>query len=288
MFANAVRLARGFTRPVVISVFTANKALLSSLGAFVVVNRDGWVLTANHVVEQYAAMATNKQRLADYNAQVDAIKNNAGLLSEQKKTKLRKLGGPPLDAITDFAFWWGQDGVTFTIAHVVPEVDLALCKLDNFDTTSVQNFPAFKDPSRGIDPGTSLCRLGFPFTAVKDGYNEATGVFTVDASSTVFFPNEGMYTRTIEFSNPPLVAFIETSSPGLRGQSGGPIFDTKGGVWGIQSQTGHLALGFSPPVPGGKPGQVEHQFLNVGRGAHPETITNLLQNAGVAFDTTPY
>lgn len=288
MFAKAVGLAREFTRPVVISIWTAQKTHASMMSAFIVVNKDGWVLTANHVVEQYAVMAAAKQRLADYLAQRDAIQNNPGLLSAQKRSKLRKLGGPPADSVTDFAFWWGQDGVTFKEAHVVAGVDLALCKLDNFDVSDVPTCAVFKDPSKGIDPGTSLCRLGFPFTEVKHDYNEATAVFSVDASSTVFFPNEGMFTRNITISDNPLVAFIETSSPGLRGQSGGPIFDTRGTVWGIQSQTGHLALGFSPPVPNGRPGEVEHQFLNVGRGAHPETICNLLKETGVSFDMSPY
>lgn len=38
--------------------------------------------------------------------------------------------------------------------------------------------------------------------------------------------------------------FIETSTPRLRGQSGGPIFDVNGAIWAIQSQTHHLKLGF--------------------------------------------
>jgi hypothetical protein len=42
--------------------------------------------------------------------------------------------------------------------------------------------------------------------------------------------------------------FVEMSSPGLRGQSGGPRFDVNGMVWGLQSRTQHLALGFSPQV----------------------------------------
>jgi hypothetical protein len=38
------------------------------------------------------------------------------------------------------------------------------------------------------------------------------------------------------------VKFIETSTPGLRGQSGGPLFDAKGEIWGIQSRTNFLEL----------------------------------------------
>ena len=50
-----------------------------------------WVLTANHVVAQYAAMAAAKKRFADDIAQRDVIQKDPGLLSEQKRSRLRKL-----------------------------------------------------------------------------------------------------------------------------------------------------------------------------------------------------
>jgi S1-C subfamily serine protease len=37
---------------------------------------------------------------------------------------------------------------------------------------------------------------------------------------------------------------IELSTPGLRGQSGGPLFDNNGIVYGMQFSTKHLHLGF--------------------------------------------
>ncbi len=76
---------------------------------------------------------------------------------------------------------------------------------------------------------------------------------------------------------------IETSSPGLKGQSGGPIFDKDGVIWGIQSTTHCLPLGFSPAVPDGKPHEKEHQFLNVGRGVHADTIVGAMNRVGIKF-----
>jgi hypothetical protein len=43
--------------------------------------------------------------------------------------------------------------------------------------------------------------------------------------------------------------WIETSSPGLKGQSGGPLLDERGTIWGVQSNTFSYNLGFSPQVP---------------------------------------
>jgi hypothetical protein len=86
-------------------------------------------------------------------------------------------------------------------------------------------------------------------------YDEATNSFETppDQAVLAFFPIDGIFTRIINVLPPspapnfPL-KYIETSSPGLRGQSGGPTFDTEGAVWAIQSQTRHLPLGFSPEI----------------------------------------
>lgn len=79
--------------------------------------------------------------------------------------------------------------------------------------------------------------------------------------------------------------FIETSTPGLRGQSGGPIFDTEGNIWAIQSQTISLPLGFSPKLKKGKKETIEHQFINVGIGVHPDIITQFLDENKVRYET---
>ena len=77
--------------------------------------------------------------------------------------------------------------------------------------------------------------------------------------------------------------FIETSCPGLRGQSGGPIFDRHGNIWGLQSRTMHFPLGFSPKIKIGSKEIEEHQFINVGIGTHVEEITRLLRDNNVNF-----
>ncbi len=144
-----------------------------------------------------------------------------------------------------------------------------------------------------MQPGRSLCRLGFPFHSVQPVFHPERNAFELPPGSIPLplFPNDGILTRIVEVEvAPPLdppppfkFQFIETSSPGLLGQSGGPIFDQNGTVWGIQSRTVHHPLGFSPPVPGGKPSEKEHQFMNVGWGVHAETIVGAMRDLGIAF-----
>ncbi len=78
--------------------------------------------------------------------------------------------------------------------------------------------------------------------------------------------------------------FVETSSPGLRGQSGGPIFDVNGHICALQSRTVHHQLGFSPVVKVGHREVNEHQFLNVGIGTHVEEITAFLDKHKISYN----
>ena len=142
----------------------------------------------------------------------------------------------------------------------------------------------FKNPSVNFDVGENLCKLGFPFHRIKPTFVESTSVFQLPpgALPIPLFPIEGIFTRTMIVENgAKTVQFVETSSPGLRGQSGGPTFDAKGRVWAMQSKTIHHPLGFSPEVPNHR--NREHQFLNAGVGTHANTIIPALMDAGVNF-----
>jgi hypothetical protein len=139
-----------------------------------------------------------------------------------------------------------------------------------------------------MPPGTSLCRLGFPFHDISATYDAAADRF--DLAPDVFpvprFPNDGIYTRLLIVKSPDgkeQAKFLETSTPGLRGQSGGPIFNTQGFIWAMQSHTNSLQLGFAPTVKQGKKEIVEHQFMHVGWGSHVEEIIDVFRRYNVEF-----
>ena len=290
MFAAAYSQASAFTKPVIISHVRPDGQCFAGIGSFVVVNDDGWFLTAAHVFTEFENLNTSKNAAAAHAAAEAAIRNDTSLLLDQKKKRLRALGQLDPKGATDFSFWWASDAVAVQNVTRIVDADIAVGRLVPFDPGSVANYPVFKDPAKRIASGTSLCRLGFPFHEIKPTYK--AGIFTLPPETfpVVFFPNEGILTRALIIGQTAEVftGFIETSSPGLRGQSGGPIFDQHGTVWAIQSHTSHLPLGFSPPVPNGKPGEKEHQFLNVGRGTHPATIVGLLTKLGVKHTLSDY
>jgi len=204
---------------------------------------------------------------------------------KDKARGVRSLGANP-DWVRNYSLWTGWEGRTVAEFHLLPGADLALGRLEPFDVSLVQSYPVFRDP-REITPGRSVCKLGYPFHSVSTTFDERADafVFAEGAFPMPRFALEGMVTRVrsgAKSSNGSIeIAFLETSTPGLRGHSGGPIFDVEGRLCAIQVHTVHYPLGFSPVVEQGGRRVEEHQFLNVGVGVHAATILSFLDQHGV-------
>ncbi|MGH7582348.1 MAG: hypothetical protein ACREL5_03875 [Gemmatimonadales bacterium] len=184
-----------------------------------------------------------------------------------------------------YMVWWGGDGHALAESYIITDVDLMLGRLDNFDPASVGEYPIFKDPASPIRQGTSLCRLGYPFPHIQVDFDAAANRFDFKAIALQSFAIDGILTRQMEVGTNAAGykhVWLETSSPGLKGQSGGPIIDVDGTVWSVQAHTDSMSLDFDPAVPNDRTGRKEHQFLNVGRGAHPATIVGLLNEKHVS------
>ncbi len=169
--------------------------------------------------------------------------------------------------ITNHSFWFGDDAVRLSKIIVDRKVDLALMKLEN--VRGIENVPAFRSPD-SIAPGTSLCRMGFPFSNIKTEFNTETKNFSLskNALPIPFFPNDCIHTRNISMGKGPQgldVLYLETSTPGYKGQSGGPVFDTEGRVCGMQVRNNYIALGKPPEISpmGGENPMEEYASLGV-------------------------
>lgn len=303
MFRQALAIANQFTFPVVLSRKTVKGECSSSIGTFIVVNDQGWIVTAGHILRQLAMMCADVQNTSAYSINKATIENDATLDRHERKRRLKLLSAPTPNSTERCSAWWSFPGSNLTnYTFVTPEIpnfgdlaDIGVGQLDPFDPSWVTQYPTFKDPTKDFEPGTSLCKLGFPFHAITPVWNDAKQSFELppEALPLPRFPIEGILTRMydLDASGAGLsfpVRYIETSSPGLKGQSGGPTIDTKGTVWAVQAKTQNLPLGFDPQVPNGKPGQREHQFLNVGLGVHPDTIFGLFNQLGISYQKSPY
>lgn len=296
MFRAAYGIASNFTFPVVISRRAISGKCGSSLGAFVIVNEEGWILTAGHIIDQIQKLIADERTYLDYESKKGTIEADPTLSPKEKRKKVRDLGTFKVEATARGSVWLSFPDVKLVDCSYYMPADIAVGRLDPFDPKWVTTYPKFKDPLKPFESGASLCKLGFPFHSIVPTWDSTTNTFNLPADAIPIprFPIDGIFTR-IANVNPPQgtsapipIKMIETSSPGLRGQSGGPTFDTQGTVWAIQSKTAHLPLGFSPPVPSGKAGEKEHQFLNVGLGVHPETFLALLDKKNVKYNLASY
>ena len=270
MFADACEKAMKFTRPVIISSRLFDGRVVSECATFFVINRDGWAITAGHIFRSNIKYNEDRKKIEEYN-------------KDRSKT-------PDPDWITNHSFWWGSDNLRLAEAYVNMEIDIAILRLDGFKPDMVKEYPVFKDPEK-MRPGTSLCRTGFPFIKEMTEFDEKTGSFRIKKGvlPMVFFPNEGIHTRNLFFGKSRDgnydKLYIETSSPGIKGQSGGPIFDRNGNIAGMQVFTEHYALDFRPSMVNEK-GEtiVENQFMNIGVGVHAKTIMSVLDSKGVKYE----
>ena len=287
VFREACTIARNFTLPVVTSIRTVDGRCASGSASFVVINDEGWIVTAAHVIKQFADLSNAEQKTRALETQAAS---NPRMNRRDRRAARSK--GPSKDDIDAWAPWWGRDGFQLDMSSVriVEVADVAVGKLTGFDASAVGAYPVFKDPARDFEPGTSLCRYGFPFIELPTSYDPARKHFALAGDQIPIFPNEGIFCRIRELivvnsNGKPLPAppfplrMFETSSPGIKGQSGGPIFDSRGSIWGIQSATTSYKLDFSTTV---------EQFYHVGLGVHVMTILGLMNEMNVRHTVSTY
>ena len=77
MFADACEKMTRCTRPIISSALTVGGTLNSTIGSFVVINREGWALTAAHIVEPARRFRADSEQIR--------IAEEAAKESEEKK-----------------------------------------------------------------------------------------------------------------------------------------------------------------------------------------------------------
>lgn len=291
MFSKAYDIAKQFTRPLVVTMRFYDKTIDSGLGAFIILNNDGWLVTAAHNLGAAFAFNQHQIELKEYTEKLEKINANKQIKDSQRKALLRAIKPNP-KWVTDFAFMLAGQPIAILENHIYGENDIAFLRVDKSVIQGQTIFPKIIVPTK-IKHGTSLMKLGYPFVEVKATFDDAKKTFELpkDLFPIPFFPIEGIYTRDLlsgKTKDQSLdIMFLETSSAGLKGQSGGPICDNKGNIYAIQSQTMTLPLGFKGTTIVNKKTIEENQFLNVGIGVHPKTIVELLTKHNIKFDIAP-
>lgn len=289
MFQEAVEQARRYTFPYAGLRRKHDGTVFSNVAAFVGVNADGWCITARHLFDEIARAEHSVRGAFGIERQIAQLEGEAARNPKERGREIRGLERRKADSLSNHVEIWaagaGWDKVRLQATQVMahPVADLAAFRLEPFTPSADQGYPVFR--SLPLGPGLSVCRIGFPWHSVEAEF--ADGGFTVKSGFPApLFAVEGMISRfRVDQRAEGEATYIETSTPGLRGQSGGPLFDVAGRLCGLQAFTAHLDLGFDAPYERAGQQIIERQFLNVGQAVHVDTITRFLDGAGIRYET---
>lgn len=292
MFVNAIDHVGQFTRPIHTIARNFNETVVSPGAATLFfVNEQGVAITCRHVIEligrrqsindQYDKFKVEKSAIGKnnkYNQRVKALEASYNYKPEtivQLKELFVGVTGDPTSS-----YRW--------INH--PVYDLSIIMFDNLQNPRYHGYARFLKDGSSLKQGKFLCRLGFPFPEFTNfQYNSVADDIEWTSSGQVEtprFPIEGMLTRHLIHDQK--IVGLELSTPGLRGQSGGPLFNEAGIVCGMQSGTNHLHLGFDMRnfeyKINGRAIRVNNQpFLHVGHCVHVDIIKNFLKDNNIKF-----
>lgn len=290
MFVEAIENAAKYTRPIhTISRNHGSKIVQPGAATLFIVNEDGWALTCKHVAIQIATADKVGKARESYKKELASL---SGAKKKQKRDLLKKYGfssKAPYDMLNRFVNC--VEGRLGLEVRMHETLDIALIHFQGHTELLCDTFPSFASEPGDLKQGMFLCRLGFPFAEFSNfEYDDASDAIrwtTTGRADTPRFPIEGMVTRHVSDMSGQVVGF-ELSTPGLRGQSGCPVFGADGIVWGMQSATAHMDLNFDIDQHVLRSGQEthvrDHAFLHVGRCMHVACLKEFMDANGVEYN----
>lgn len=296
MFVNSIEKATNYTRPIrsITRIFGSDE-VMSGCATCIIVNDEGWVLTCKHVMEVFRHAESINNKYLQFKTEVAALpsmsdcKRRRAIAALEQKYCYSKSN--PCTIQIKYTFDNIVDKSSSISVVECGYADLALVKFTGFNHVLCNTYPVFKDNSTELKQGLSLCRLGFPYPEFTNfQYNAHTdGIEWTNTgkAGSPLFPIDGILTRHVADANGQIVG-LELSTPGLKGQSGGPLFDKDGVVCGLQSSTGSLPLGFDQVnreimVDGKKKKVSNYPFLHLGICVHVDIIKKFMDENGVKY-----
>lgn len=291
MFITAIETATKYTRPIHTISRTLNNDIVPGAATIFMINDQGYALTSKHVIELLMQSDKLNARYKKYTDEKSKIPRDGQYNRALKGLMLKYKYKPNTTIQVKNRFMGCVDTFTGFDLHLHPKFDLAILKFKGFKKLTCQAVASFKKDTKEIKQGKFLCRLGFPFPEFNNfKYDSASDdiVWTKEGKiNSPGFPMEGMVTRFIGDDKNGIHG-IELSTPGLRGQSGGPLFDKDGIVCGMQSSTKHMHLGFDIEakeivVKGERKKVNDYSFMHLGQCIHVDIIKQFLQQHQISY-----
>lgn len=291
MFKESIEKVANYTRPIHTIIRSyAGKQIIPGAGTLFFVNEEGYAITCKHIVE---ALIASENILKNYNAfksEREKLTKDGRFNANLKGLELKYKYNQDSTIQMKSTFVECVDSISGYSWILHPKYDLAILKFNDYKSLLYKDYAIFQKDTNQIKQGEFLCRLGFPFPEFNNfKYNETTDdiEWTNDGIKlSPRFPIEGMVTRFLAEEN--ILYGIEMSTPGLKGQSGGPLFNKDGIVYGMQFSTKHLHLGFDivdkEIMHNNKIKKVsDYSFIHLGQCIHVETIKEFLKENNVKY-----
>ncbi len=291
MFENAIEKVLQFTRPLHSISRTYGGLILPGTSTFFFVNNNGVAITCKHVLDLIPSAENLNQAFLNFKLERDKLRKegyNRNLLGLEAKYKYRK------ETVVQIKnnFMNCFDKIEQITYHAHQTMDLAIMEFKGFNEILYTSHASFIKDSSKIKQGKYLCRIGFPFPEFSNfKHNPDSDDIewtTTGNPASPSFPIDGIVTRFLGTPNGGEITGIEMSTPGLRGQSGGPLFDTNGNVYGMQFATNHLHLGFDIKdkeiFDKGMRNKISnYPFLHTGLCVHVDKIKEFLSGHNIEF-----
>ena len=291
MFVEAIEKVDQFTRPIhFILRYYNGSDIVPGTSTLFFVNEDGFAITCRHVAQQILYASSIYENYLKFKSELRKFEKDPSLEMQKHslESKYKITAENPIRILYNFIHC--VSAYKGLVIHLHPTQDLAIIQFRDFESKQYQGYAHFLKDSTLVKQGRYLCRLGYPFPEFTNyQFNKNTGDIewlTTGRITTPSFPIDGIITRHIGESSS--VVGIEMSTPGLRGQSGGPLFDKNGIIYGLQSSTRHLHLGFDQVnreviTEGHRKRVSNYPFLNVGQCVHVDVIKQFLREKNVTF-----
>ncbi|MGY6744557.1 MAG: trypsin-like peptidase domain-containing protein [Cecembia sp.] len=291
MFQAAIEKVAVFTRPIHTILRTyGGKQIIPGAATLFFVNEEGYAVTCKHVIQLLAASDKLTKNYHAFKKEREQLPRDGKYRKNLKGLELKYKLNPETEIQIKNTFVDCVDSMSGFTWHLHPKYDLAILKFNDFKTLHYKDFAIFKKDTSQIKQGEFLCRLGFPFPEFNNfRFDESTDEIEwtpTGIKTSPRFPLEGMVTRFLAEDNK--IFGIEMSTPGLKGQSGGPLFNQEGILYGMQFSTKHLHLGFDiiekEVLLNNKVKKVsDHAFIHLGQCIHADIIKEFLKLHQVKF-----